>query len=347
MDASRSRRRPRRRSPFTTMSAPPALSPIVAHVRKHLPEPLPSQSARPPLFVAIQGPQGSGKTFLTEHAAAALRAGTSEYAPLRVATLSIDDLYLSHEGLVALAEAHPANGLLHGRGQPGTHDIALGLETLRRLKHINDADSGSQGPVMIPSFDKSQYNGEGDRVPEAEWTAVEGPLDIVLFEGWCVGFCPQSRAEIEQRIRKTPTGLESAFDMSKYRLEDVLEVNTLLADYVEWWHMFDLFVQIAPEQTSPYVHIYQWRLQQEHAMKAKNGGKGMSDEQVKAFVDRYIPGYHFFGHGIRVGGIDPRTEALVVLPWLQKDSGGNASGNGKLLRVTIGEDRELLEAEAQ
>ncbi|KAA1470539.1 P-loop containing nucleoside triphosphate hydrolase protein [Dentipellis sp. KUC8613] len=329
------------------MSAPAALSPIIVHVRKHIQEPLPSRAARPPLFVAIQGPQGSGKTFLTEHAAAALSAGTPEHAPLRVATLSIDDLYLSHDGLVALAEAHPTNGLLHGRGQPGTHDIVLGLETLRRLKHINDADNNTRGPVKIPFFDKSKSNGEGDRVPEAEWTVVDGPLDVVLFEGWCVGFCPQSRTEIEQHIRETPAGLEGVFDMSKYRLEDVLEVNTLLADYIEWWDMFDLFVQIAPEQTSPYVHIYQWRLQQEHAMKAKNGGKGMSDEQVKAFVDRYIPGYHFFGHGIRVGGIDPRTETPVVPPWLQKDGKGNSSGNGKLLRVTIGEDRELVAAETQ
>lgn len=27
--------------------------------------------------------------------------------------------------------------------------------------------------------------------------------------------------------------------------------------------------------------IYKWRLHQEHEMKAKNGGQGMSDEQVK------------------------------------------------------------------
>lgn len=37
-------------------------------------------------------------------------------------------------------------------------------------------------------------------------------------------------------------------------------------------------------------------------MKARNGGTGMSDNQVKAFVDRYIPGYVFFGSGVQQGG---------------------------------------------
>jgi len=30
-------------------------------------------------------------------------------------------------------------------------------------------------------------------------------------------------------------------------------------------------------------------------MKAHNGGRGMSDASVKSFVDRYIPGYVFYG----------------------------------------------------
>lgn len=38
--------------------------------------------------------------------------------------------------------------------------------------------------------------------------------------------------------------------------------------------------------------------QQEHAMKAKNGGKGMTDEQVEAFIARYMPGYECFLGGV-------------------------------------------------
>jgi hypothetical protein len=39
--------------------------------------------------------------------------------------------------------------------------------------------------------------------------------------------------------------------------------------------------QISPPSISPYLPIYKWRLQQEHEMKAKNNGQGMTDEQVK------------------------------------------------------------------
>jgi len=39
-------------------------------------------------------------------------------------------------------------------------------------------------------------------------------------------------------------------------------------------------MQIAAPLTHPYEFIYKWRLQQEHSMKANNGGRGMSDEEV-------------------------------------------------------------------
>ena len=126
-----------------------------------------------PMFVALQGPQGSGKTYTTSRVAEALGS-----ASVRTATLSIDDLYLPHDGLVELAATHPHNGLLHGRGQPGTHDVPLGARILDSLKAINDTGE----TVRIPAFDKSQFNGEGDRAPEAEWTPVNGPLDVVLLE---------------------------------------------------------------------------------------------------------------------------------------------------------------------
>ncbi|KAI0035455.1 P-loop containing nucleoside triphosphate hydrolase protein [Vararia minispora EC-137] len=302
---------------------------VLELVLEHIHSNLSWQQARP-LFVAFQGPQGSGKTYVTEHAASALRRES-----LRVATLSIDDLYLSHDGLVALADAHPKNGLLHGRGQPGTHDIPLGARVLRALKRINETLEA----VRLPAFDKSQFSGEGDRVLEDHWTIIQPPVDVVILEGWCVGFYPQARDEIARKISESPKGLESTFDMNKYVLEDVLKVNELLAQYVDWWDLVDVFVQIKPEDSSPYVHIYEWRLQQEHWMKSQNGGKGMTDAQVKAFVDRYIPGYHFFGDGILHGGLDPHTGRLLTPPWTCKSDGEASS---KFLRVTIGGNRQVL-----
>jgi len=42
----------------------------------------------------------------------------------------------------------------------------------------------------VPRYDKSAFGGAGDRAPEDTWPAVAGPLDVVLFEGWMLGFSP-------------------------------------------------------------------------------------------------------------------------------------------------------------
>jgi D-glycerate 3-kinase len=75
-------------------------------------------------------------------------------------------------------------------------------------------------------------------------------------------------------------------------------------------------------------------------MKAMTGGKGMTDEQVNKFVDRYIPGYHFFGAGVLSGGHDPQTGAQLSPPWLPKEESPDSSL--KYLRVTIDENREVV-----
>ncbi len=86
-------------------------------------------------------------------------------------------------------------------------------------------------------------------------------------------------------------------------------------------------------------------------MKARNGGRGMSDEQVAryetvalfsdrraqsaiSFVDRYIPGYVFFGNGV-TDGYEETPGARKLPPW-----------SGRALCIVIGEYRELIRAEA-
>ncbi|KAG6857198.1 hypothetical protein H0H87_008264 [Tephrocybe sp. NHM501043] len=241
-----------------------------------------------PLFVAIQGPQGSGKSYLS----AQLKERLSQPPhSLNVALLSIDDLYLPHDGLVHLANQYPPNPLWAGRGQPGTHDVRLGVEILHKLRTRSEK-------VELPCFDKSLFNGEGDRLPSG--VAVESPVDVVILEGWCVGFCPISSQELATRWDGVWHDEIARLDLPNFVTKPDLErVNETLNNYVELWSFFDIFVQIKPapvlEYPSKYSIVYKWRLQQEHTMKATNGGRGMSDEGVKAFVDRYIPGYVFFG----------------------------------------------------
>lgn len=207
--------------------------------------------------------------------------------------------------------------------------MPLGTSVLRNLKKINEVDAGT---VDIPIFDKSLFNGQGDRISDGE--TVKGPVDVVVLEGWCVGFLPTSKELVEERLKEpVPTLEPDMFDMKAFvSVDHVLAVNEQLKRYVEWWSALDAFIQIKGPSSAQLSIIYQWRLQQEHNMKTKNGGKGMTDDQVKTFVDRYIPGYVFFGDGVTKGfsgGEGAETERLPS--WI-----------GKGLSVTIGNDRELL-----
>ncbi|KZV83133.1 P-loop containing nucleoside triphosphate hydrolase protein [Exidia glandulosa HHB12029] len=236
-----------------------------AHIRQCL-----AQTTKRPLFVGLQGPQGSGKSYLCARLPEAL-------APIRAAVLSIDDLYLPHADLVRVAREHPSNKLLAGRGQPGTHDVELGVRTFEAL-------SKADGEASLPVFDKSLHGGEGDRVKSIE---VQLPLDVVVVEGWCMGFYPLSNEALE--AVNAPT--------------EVREINEFLKEYAsKWYPIFSAFIQITPDPPGQYDLVYKWRLEQEHHMKSRNGGVGMSDDQVKGFVDRYIPGYVFFGRGVQDGG---------------------------------------------
>lgn len=193
-----------------------------------------------PLFVAIQGPQGSGKSYLATHLRSLLQEPPHS---LRVAVLSIDDLYFPHKDLVLLAASNSENLLLNGRGQPGTHDVDLGVQILSGLK------TGSR-TIELPRFDKSLHSGKGDRLPiDGTGTLVVQPpqLDVVIFEGWCVGFHPISDEELLSRWsgvwESERQKLKLGFDQV-CRLADVKTINDNLKQYLRLWSFFDVFVQV-------------------------------------------------------------------------------------------------------
>jgi D-glycerate 3-kinase len=87
------------------------------------------------------------------------------------------------------------------RGNAGTHDLALGSATLGALRGANSGNGAAA--VSVPRYDKSQNGGRGDRAEPAAWPAVQGPLDIVLFEGWMLGFRPVPDADAQQVFSAT------------------------------------------------------------------------------------------------------------------------------------------------
>lgn len=155
---------------------------------------------------------------------------------LSVATLSLDDIYLTHADQVALAQAHPTNPLLQHRGQPSTHDLALGEKVFASL--------AAERPTAIPEYDKSAFAGQGDRVPESQWKVVNAErqekVKVVIFEGWCVGFRAWDEktlhAKWEAAARQKESG-EYQGRLGHVKFEDVQTVNEALKKYdalTEW-----------------------------------------------------------------------------------------------------------------
>ena len=196
------------------------------------------------------------------------------------------DLYLTHADQLALAASAPHNKLLAGRGQPGTHDVALGTAVLHALRALNAA-AGT--PLALPVYDKAAFNGAGDRA--AQTVEVRSPVDVVLFEGWCLGFAPLEASLLRERyaaaVKRSEAGEAPPYFLD-HALEDLEDLNQRLAAYQQaWWVLLDAFVQLAPaaEQREALETVFAWRGEAEVKMKAACG-QGMSPEEVRTFVRR-------------------------------------------------------------
>lgn len=148
---------------------------------------------------------------------------------------SIDDLYLPHNEQDALAKSQPSNPLVQHRGQPSTHDVKLG-------KDLFAAIANRKPDVKVPSYDKSAFSGAGDRRPQSEWEICnpsgKSPVEVVIFEGWCVGFRALSDDEVERKWKAAVEEYKAQGDayegrLGRLQLESVLFVNNSLRQYDE------------------------------------------------------------------------------------------------------------------
>lgn len=208
---------------------------------------------------AIAGLQGCGKSTL-----AAQMAALARERGLRVATLSIDDVYLGRRERQRLArEVHP---LLVTRGPPGTHDIALACDTLDTLR--------AGGTVRLPRFDKL-----GDRrLPPSRWRVVRA-VDLVLFDGWCL----KVPAEDPEALSDPINALERDDDPDgiwRHWCNDALG-----RDYPALWTRLDRLLWLQPPDFSP---VARWRWQQEQTLRSERDGPGgMSRAAIGRFVQHF------------------------------------------------------------
>lgn len=220
------------------------------------------------------------------------------------------DLYLPKAELDAIAMAHTTNALLQGRGQPGTHDTVLGSHIFAKLLAMRGSDAA---PVQVPVFDKSCHQGQGDRLPEPR--VVRPPVDVVIFEGWCVGFeclCENVLSEKYAEALASP----EPYACTQHPIATLRTINRNLRAWKDQWYpLFDAMIQIRPKVSSgnPWDLVYPWRLEAEHKMKTANGGRGMTDEQVKEFVQRYMPSYELFCNDLQHGTLWPERTLCIDL----------------------------------
>jgi D-glycerate 3-kinase len=218
-----------------------------------------------PLVVGLCGAQGSGKSTLA--AAVAVRLHS---AGLHTVILSLDDLYLPAADRQRLAKAvHP---LFAVRGPPGTHDVDLGLRVLDAVKGKRD--------FLLPRYDKAM----DDRAPQERWCEAKAPVDVILFEGWCVG----ARPEAPEALTAPVNALERDEDQEgRWRAC----INGVLAnEYQALFDRIDLLILLAAPS---FEIVTRWRTEQEKALRLATQREGrsldkvMSDDEVARFVQHY------------------------------------------------------------
>ena len=148
------------------------------------------------------------------------------------------------------------------------------------------------------------------------------PIEVVLFEGWCVGFRALSGQEIgekwETAVRQEQEGNYQG-RLGKIKFEDVKFINEALKSYDQLTVQLDALIHL--DAADPRF-AYRWREEQERKMR-ETKGTGMTDEQVRHFVDGYYPAYELFTERLRAGILN--------------------GSRGSQLRLIIDEDRQIKE----
>jgi D-glycerate 3-kinase len=232
---------------------------IVDRYWRPLSEDIAERNAGTPLIVGINGAQGAGKSTLCKF----LEVLLVEHNQIGV-TLSLDDLYLPKAERQALArDVHP---LLATRGVPGTHSPALGQAVIDAIRPGKSFE--------MPRFDKSV----DDRRPAGE--LIEGRVDVLLFEGWCLGAVPQEPSALATPVNSHEAEEDADGIWRKF-------VNQALrGDYAALFGQLDMLIML---KVPDFAAVRRNRALQEDKLRARNpGAPGLMDAAaLKHFLDQY------------------------------------------------------------
>ena len=217
--------------------------------------------------LGIHGAQGSGKSTL----AAFFQWYLQREHGMTVAVVSIDDFYLRRaERQDLAATVHP---LLLTRGVPGSHDVPLAEQTLAALLTLKSGQS-----VDLPRFDKAC----DDRAQRIAWPRISGPVDLIIFEGWCLGAAPCEESALATPVNaleaeEDPDGVWRAY------------VNAALAgEYRRLFAKIDYLLMLAAPS---FDCVQGWRLEQEQKLAATLDAAAVPALMDAVAIERFIQHY--------------------------------------------------------
>ncbi len=214
-----------------------------------------SVDRRRPFVLGIAGAQGSGKSTLARALVSRLA-----FAGEGSAAISIDDFYFGRAERRRIASAK--SPLLVTRGPPGTHDVSLAIETFASLRRGASAS--------VPVFDK------GLDEPHTERLRLPAGLDVIVFEGWCLGAKPQAEGALREPINM----LEKMFDADGAWRRTVNDA--LAGAYQALFDEIDFLVYLRPPS---FDVVLGWRAEQEAAIAAAPGA--MTVDELSFFIQHF------------------------------------------------------------
>ena len=99
-------------------------------------------------------------------------------------------------------------------------------------------------------------------------TPIRGRVDVVLLEGWMLGFRPVEYVT-DERLRVP---------------------NEALRAYDAWDGLLDVLISLRMKNSS---QVIQWRIEAEQVMRA-SGKPGLTDAEVEDYVRRFLPAYELW-----------------------------------------------------